>query len=179
MEYSKMKYQPGFTITELLMTILLIGILTTIAIPSFKEALVNFRLTSQSNTMVSTLMLARSESIKRKSSVTIRKTGTTWADGWIMFAENPTTVNGTQDSGEVTISKAGSLEGNHTLLSTTSFTNYISYRPDGRTNTNGSFQFCPPKAQHGSFQKLTIAATGRITATDSSTSSTLTCPTSQ
>lgn len=173
-----MKYQPGFTFTELLITILLIGILTTMAVPSFKGAMVNFRLTSQSNNMVSALMLARSESIKRKLRVTIRKSGTSWADGWIMFAENPATINGTQDSGEVTINQAGALEGNHTLITTGSFANYITYRPDGRSNTNGSFQFCPPGTQHGEYQKLTIAVTGRITSSDTSTASTLSCPTS-
>lgn len=60
----------GFTIVELMVTVAVAGILLAVAVPSFNQMAVNSRLTAQVNDVVAALNLARSEAIKRNTSVT-------------------------------------------------------------------------------------------------------------
>ena len=55
----------GFTIVELMITIVLIAILTTIAAPSLRDLVMNGRMTSLANDFMTDLSVARSEAVKR------------------------------------------------------------------------------------------------------------------
>ncbi len=91
---------PGFTLVEMLITVVITGILAAVAMPQFTQ----FRASKGVNSMVSTLAgdfrLARSEAIKRNQNVTLCRssnpeaatpqcdnTGTEWTSGWIMFED--------------------------------------------------------------------------------------------
>jgi len=86
----------GFTLIELMVTILVLGILLGVAVPSFREAALGSRLTGYANNLVASAQLARSEAIKRNAAVTLcaSKNGTTcgvdagsgWEAGWIVLA---------------------------------------------------------------------------------------------
>jgi len=60
----------GFTIIELMLTILLGAILMAVAVPSFRTMIAANRLTTQANDLVSAINYARSESISHNSTVT-------------------------------------------------------------------------------------------------------------
>jgi type IV fimbrial biogenesis protein FimT len=61
----------GFTLIELMVGILVLAILLGIAVPSFRDASLGSRLTGYSNDMVASVMLARSEAIKRNVRVVL------------------------------------------------------------------------------------------------------------
>ena len=66
-----MRKNSGYTITELMVTIAVIAILASLAIPSFIAWLPNYRLRSGAEEIQSTLQLARITAIKENSTVTV------------------------------------------------------------------------------------------------------------
>ena len=90
-------YQRGFTLYELLITMLVIGIVLTVGIPSFSQFTQNSRITSTANDLHSSFQLARSEAARSKSPVTICASadplgaaqcdGALFDEGWIIFVD--------------------------------------------------------------------------------------------
>ncbi|MHB8475654.1 MAG: GspH/FimT family pseudopilin [Steroidobacteraceae bacterium] len=88
----------GFTMIELLMTIVVAGILLGIAVPAFQSFVLNDRDIGQANSLVSSLNYARSEAVKVASptGITVCPSGggTTcapaapWSNGWIVVDTN-------------------------------------------------------------------------------------------
>jgi len=73
----------GFTLVELLMVIVVLAVIAAIAMPSLEQALVNQRLRAAGTDLMSSLMLARSEAIKRRSVVEVAPlSGNDWRTGW-------------------------------------------------------------------------------------------------
>ena len=89
--------QSGFTLYELLITIVIIGIVLTFGIPNFGVFTQNSRITSTANDLHSSFYLGRSEAARSKSNITICAsnnsmgastcTGGTFDDGWIIFVD--------------------------------------------------------------------------------------------
>lgn len=72
----------GFTIIELLVALTIAGILTAIAIPAFRGFIATQRIKTASFDMNYSLVLARSEAIKRATNMVIKRKGSCWQDGW-------------------------------------------------------------------------------------------------
>ena len=93
----KSKYENGFTLYELLVTMLVIGIVMTIGIPNMSAFTANSRMAATANDLHSSFMLARSEAARSKAIITIcasanslAPTATcngTFDDGWIIFVD--------------------------------------------------------------------------------------------
>jgi type IV fimbrial biogenesis protein FimT len=66
----RLKTQAGFTIIELLFTMVIAAILMAVAIPSFRTMIAANRLTTQANDLVSAVNYARSEAISHNNAVT-------------------------------------------------------------------------------------------------------------
>ncbi len=85
----------GFTLVELMITVSIVGILASFAIPSFNEMIANNRLSALSNDLITDLYTARSEAIKKNIPVTICSStdqascanSTNWGTGWIIFKD--------------------------------------------------------------------------------------------
>ena len=65
------KYGSGFTLIEMIVTVSIVAILASIAAPSFSSMLERNKATAVANEMVSALLLARSEALKRRNNVTV------------------------------------------------------------------------------------------------------------
>lgn len=135
----------GFTLVELAITLAVIAILTTVALPAMQGFTIRSRLVGINNELLSALNLARSEAVKRGMNVTLCKSnngsgcGGNWSDGWIVFADSGTVGDAT---GDTVIRVNQALPQNYTLAATANFTNYVSYRRDGSANNIGTFVVC-------------------------------------
>ena len=73
----------GFTIVELMVVIVIATLLAAVATPSLSTALTNQRLRNAATDLVSALMLARSEAIKRGVDVQVAPLSPgDWTSGW-------------------------------------------------------------------------------------------------
>lgn len=98
------RHRRGFTLLELMITIVIAGILLAIAIPSMHDTIVQNRLTANVNEFIGAATFARSEAIKRGRPVTLcrsvnAESGTDkcittasgdydssdWGSGWIVI----------------------------------------------------------------------------------------------
>jgi type IV fimbrial biogenesis protein FimT len=96
----------GFTLIELMTTIMVGGILVAIAVPAFNSFVLNDRDVGQVNSLVASLNYARSEAIKRASpngvimcpstDLQICNLTTNWAGGWIVAYQDPITPANSQ-----------------------------------------------------------------------------------
>lgn len=78
--------QVGFTLIELLIVIALMGVLLTLAAPSFRTYSAGQRVKSASFDLYSSFVFARGEAIKRRQTVTVGSlSGTNWGQGWYVF----------------------------------------------------------------------------------------------
>jgi type IV fimbrial biogenesis protein FimT len=85
----------GFTLIELMITLSLAAIILTLAVPAFRDIILNNRAAVQSNELVTTMNVARSEAVRRGARVSVCASsdqssctgGTNWAVGWIVFVD--------------------------------------------------------------------------------------------
>lgn len=133
--------QRGLTLIELLVTISIAAILLTIAVPSFQDFLARNRLDGATSDFMASLAYARSEAIRRGVRVTMRNTAgnNNWGGGWTMFVD--TDGDGTLDADEDTLRTGQPLPAPLTMISS-SFQNFLSYLPTGRSNGAGTFAVC-------------------------------------
>ena len=80
----------GFTLIELLITIAVLGIVMTMAAPSFVDLINSNRLKSAAFDLVVSLNYARSEAIKRNTDATLTPAGGGWSSGWSVQAAGQT-----------------------------------------------------------------------------------------
>lgn len=86
--------QAGFTLYELLITVLVIGVILSFAVPNMQDFTRNSRMTATANDLHAAFHMARSESSRAKSNITIcpstdgASCGGTWEDGYIVFVDD-------------------------------------------------------------------------------------------
>ena len=147
----------GFSLIELLVTLLIGAILVTLAGPSFIQYIATQRVRNASYDLTSALMVARSEAIKRNACVNLVRTSSSWTSGWkVKFpCVNPTTVIRSQDA----------YQG--LAISDTSSLSEIAYGNDGRATTATTvFRIDPPASASSVTRRcVTIGLSGTPTST--------------
>lgn len=91
--HGAMKHCRGLTVIELMVTLIIVAIVVSIAVPNFRDFIQDTRATTESNKIVGALNLARSEAIKRGTPVSVCPSSdqascsgdTDWGKGWIVF----------------------------------------------------------------------------------------------
>lgn len=85
----------GFTLFELTVGIAIMGVLVSLAVPSFQEYGRNTRVIAAQNDLVTAFNLARSEAIRRSTPVSVCATAnftdcaasSFWVNGWLAFTD--------------------------------------------------------------------------------------------
>jgi type IV fimbrial biogenesis protein FimT len=113
-------FQRGFTIIEVLLVIVIMGVMLTIAAPSFVAYTSSQKVKTASFDIYAAMLFARSEAIKRRTNVTITPVSSDWKNGW--------TVHATIASVDTTLRAQDALSG---VIFTTTSTSVV-YRLDGR-----------------------------------------------
>lgn len=72
----------GFTLIEMMIVVVILGVLATLAAPSFREYILAQRIKNAAFDLNATLTYARSEAIMRNTTVTVVPIGASWENGW-------------------------------------------------------------------------------------------------
>jgi len=157
--------QSGFTLIELMVVVAIVGVLLLVAFPEFDRLIQGQRLKTQANETLSAIVFAKSEALKRRSSVTVcamktainnqcGTTGNEWANGWVIFVDSNN--DGVVSNGEEVIKSRGNYE---KLTSTASVTGFI-FDFEGVANTSGDINFCYGKANGNKRRRLSLTPGG-------------------
>jgi type IV fimbrial biogenesis protein FimT len=156
----------GFTLIEVLVVLVLLGVVMLLAAPSFMSFQRNAELTSSANSFMAALSAARAEAMKRQlRTFVIPVTGTNWASGWRVFVDTDSNVVAgsiAPGTGDTIVSEQGPLSSMVAITSTT-------FPVDGSTayvmfNGNGSMTLVDKTFQNGSIELSNGTESRRIIA---------------
>jgi len=122
----------GFTLLEVMVAITVFGVLTAIAVPSYTHFMASQKVRAASSDLYLSLVRARSEALKRSTSVTLKPGTSGWQGGWTIPDPNTGSSSGL-------IETHGSMPG----VSITGPTTVV-YQSSGRTGATTSCSASPP-----------------------------------
>jgi type IV fimbrial biogenesis protein FimT len=141
----------GFTLLEALVVLALLAVLLSLAVPSLKGLRHEHQMQSQAEQLQSSLLLARTEALRRQQRVTLCvrdsaagagpscATAGTWGQGWVAFVDG--NDNARREATESVLQVQKALPAWMTLQGNATVDRYISYGPQGRSqSTTGAFQ---------------------------------------
>jgi type IV fimbrial biogenesis protein FimT len=165
-----MKYERGFTLVELMYTVVVAALVLGIGIPAFTETIRSSRMTATVNTAVTAMHVARSEAVKRRARITLCRSTADAAPkcddegtGYAVF------VNVADDEsldGADTLIKAGPWLSDGITLEYSGLPNYVTYTASGFTRSigggtlSGNIVICDDRGDRAA-RVITLAATGR------------------
>lgn len=155
---------PGFTLYELLLTIILAAMLAGLAVPSFAASLARQRQRTEIDALFHAIHLARKESVMRKKVVSLcpSRDGAScsasrdWSLGWLMFENTDRDSPPRIDHGEPVLTRHKVADGVRISANRKGFT----LRSTFLRATNGTFVVCDPAGRIAP-KALVVSYTGR------------------
>jgi type IV fimbrial biogenesis protein FimT len=171
------RHMGGFTLVELMITVLVAAVLLAIAAPGFRSLIERNRLQAATSNLYTSLVLARSEALKRNQPVIVcqsasgQSCGTTpagrWEDGWIVHVDpnNPPTL----DPNDIIAVREG-LDGGDTVwvvddpnATTPAGKQLVTYQTDGGAAEQVFFVLCNADGDADAAKVVALSLTGRPT----------------
>jgi type IV fimbrial biogenesis protein FimT len=180
----KRSSSPGVTLVELLVTLSVFAILLALAVPAFRELMLNSQRATQINAMMASLNLARAEAVKRGARTVVcisdgaaspdcAANPAGWEQGWIVFVDGNITGasdrtlddaadangNGQWDRGEDALLEIhGPLASGTTLRGNNNVIRRITF--NRFSGTTGTLRHCDSRGAGGA-RGIIISNTGR------------------
>jgi len=161
------KQHSGFTIIEVLVAIAVLGVVLTIAVPSFSALITSNRMVSEVNDLVSNLHFARSEAIKRGLPVSVCQSGTSpncdnpagdWEQGWIVVVND-----GAGGVPQTVLKSFAGFKGNDRFTGNGNATDVITFDRNGFALTSaGTLTLCDSDNTTQFTRAITVAASGNV-----------------
>jgi type IV fimbrial biogenesis protein FimT len=172
----------GYTLIELLVTLAVTSILALNIYPNLSNLIARERSTILTNTLAGALAYARSEAIKKNTTILTCQSNNgsecnnseNWHNGWIIFTD--TNKNKQRDPEEMLLRVYAAADNNTqvTFSGSSGIKHYVKYKASGRASPNGSFLIC--NSNIGVGKALIIASSGRVRLSKIQTNgSTITC----
>ncbi len=147
-----MNSQTGFTLYELLITVLVIGVILTLGVPNMQEFTRNSRITATSSDLHASFLLARSEAVRARAPVTIcgldltalaadqPACGGSFQNGWIVFVDTVGNGNIVREAGDTVLRTFPAVDAGLVRISTNAGANYFGFAGTGlgRGNVMGA-----------------------------------------
>jgi type IV fimbrial biogenesis protein FimT len=137
----------GFTLIELLVTLTVASILLAVAMPSFSSYVQSTRLTTEADSLVYALTMARSDAVKFDTPVEVCASSDgatcsgTWTNGWIVLC--PANCPASLGAAPVLLMSAPSLHTGNTADELVSAATTMSFQSTGQPAAgNLQFVFC-------------------------------------
>ena len=106
--------QAGFTVTELMVVVAIVGIIAAVAAPDMVEMIRRQRVKTAAFDVFAGLTMARSEAIKRNATVTVLPNGGNWASGFVVNDMNAVALRTQSGWDNVTAAGPGAVTFNGT-----------------------------------------------------------------
>ncbi|MGQ3056392.1 MAG: GspH/FimT family pseudopilin [Nevskia sp.] len=167
----------GFTLIEMLTTVAVVAVTTTVGVPALNGFVTGNRAAGQVNTLIAALNYARSEAVSSAREVSLCpylenaaasapadryrcSTATTWSQGWIVFRSVLDEAGNATGSREV-LRVFGPLASGDALTATV---NTVTYLPTGFLADGGSspqFSLTPQACAAGQRRNLSLSLQGQ------------------
>lgn len=155
----------GFTLAEMLVTMLILSILIVMALPGFSSLLFRAEAHALQRKLIVSISYSRAQAVSMKTSVTLCSGKTScekeWGDHLLIFSDH--NQNGLID-GEDQIYKQVVLGSEGSSLRWKSFRRkpYLVFTALGQSpSSNGTFHYCPDGDRASHRYSLVLAKTGR------------------
>jgi len=163
-----MKTSQGFTLVELLITLLVATLLMTLGVPAMRDFVLDGRIVAAANNYVTGINLTRATAIKqqRNAQICVSTTwnsspptctgGASWTDGWVVWVDQD--ADAVLDANEV-LRVSETQTGGTSLVGAAS--TMFQYDPTGFVNAGDTVDICDGRAGETG-RRITVAATGRV-----------------
>ncbi|MDP2326381.1 MAG: GspH/FimT family pseudopilin [Gammaproteobacteria bacterium] len=138
----------GYTAVELLFTVAIAGLVMALAVPNFRNFVLNNRAAEEANALVGALSIARSEAVTRGIPVTVCSSDDNatcaddpdWSAGWIVFTDANAPV-GSVDAGAQPDTVLRALPALRDGSALTGDANFVAYGANGFLTTAAGVDF--------------------------------------
>ena len=164
----------GFSLLEMLVALAVLGVLLTVAAPSFRSMWSSVRMSAVTNDFLAALHLTRSSAIRLNRSVVMCVSGDAqscdqnadWHAGWMVFVDLNNNGRRDGEDEQVLLTQSG-VDSGIAITGNSAVNRFISWRSDGRMRRGtgrgvpqmGTVTFCP---EYGQGRQIVVNIGGRM-----------------